>query len=177
MLAGYVSDTAASAQMGVAMTDTSWPHDNPFFDRWAVDAAFEHLRSPAEQVETIAANDDYGAVLPLSPWLKMPLGPGPVWTVWSHIHSYDATPAIEDDRLLDAAFDFLRTRRASMLRWGGLPTDTLSYARLLDYLRCRNLEFQVTKSGRRPMLVAEHPQGSKYVDDYLGGKRLREFRR
>jgi hypothetical protein len=64
-----------------------------------------------------------------------------------------------------------------MLRWGGLPTDTLSYARLLDYLRCRNLEFQVTKSGRRPMLVAEHPQGSKYVADYLGGKRLREFRR
>lgn len=176
MLASHATEMVVSADAGMAAPEALWPQHNPFFDSWALDAAVAHLRAPGEQVETVVAPDN-SALLPLAPWLNMPLGPGTVWTVWSHVHSYDATPSLENDALLDAVFAFLKRRRASMLRWSGLPTDTVSYARLIAYLQRRNLGFEVTKSGRRPMLVADHPDGARHVADYIGGKRLREFRR
>lgn len=132
---------------------------NPFLERWALDAALEHLADAAE-IDVLPLGDCVGSgpALPLVRLLKTPPGIGPVWSVWDHIHCFDTTPPVrgaDAGVVLDTVFGALARKRASLLRWSGLPTDTPFYRELLRYLRRAGLEFELTRSRARPVLLAE----------------------
>ncbi|MBX3531519.1 MAG: GNAT family N-acetyltransferase [Rhizobiaceae bacterium] len=150
---------------------------NPFHERSLVEAALRHLAGPREQVHLLGGNRPWEPALPLSKVMDTPLGA--VWTVWSHVHALDTTPGDTEDSplLLDRLFGFLRGQGASMLRWATLPADTSFYKVLTHWLEDSGLEFHVTKRIERPVLEAGRNGAETAFNDWVGGKRAREFRR
>jgi hypothetical protein len=150
---------------------------NPFFERWALDAAVGHLASSAQEVQVVPVGD-CGNALPLMRRWRTPPGIGPVWTVWDHIHCFDTTPAGDGatEAVAEAVFDFLAGKGASILRWSSLPADTPFYEKLIGYLERAGLSFEITKTQFRPVLSADGG-GGKDCASRLGEKRMNEFRR
>lgn len=153
------------------------PADNPFFEKWALEAAAQHLAEAARPVDVVSAAN--GSAIPLSRWLNAPAALGSVWTVWDHIHCFDTTPtgAADAASVMDCVLGHLNENGASMLRWSGLPTDTPFYRELMLYLDRAGLQFESTKARARPLLVASDASGSDAEAVRLGGKRMAEFRR
>lgn len=150
------------------------PADNPFFEKWALEAAAHHLAD--RPVDVVAAAD--GSLIPLTRWLNAPAALGSVWTVWDHIHCFDTTPAAANAAaVMDSLLGHLNENSASMLRWSGLPTDTPFYRELMLYLDHAGLQFESTKARARPLLLAGDAGESVADAARLGGKRMAELRR
>jgi hypothetical protein len=160
-----------------AVHDPVPPAANPFFEEWALDAALEHLAPSSAQIELVRIGEPGGprAALPLVRSWRVPFGIGPIWSVWDHIHCFDTTPShhSEPDAVLEAVFEVLSRKRASMLRWTGLPTDTAFYEALMRHLDRTGLEYRRTRTRLRPVLSA----GGALGGGELNGKRMSEFRR
>lgn len=151
---------------------------NPFHERTLVEAAARHLAGPGERLHLLRTGAaPWEPVLPLRHCAETPAGS--IWAVWSHVHALDTTPGGDGDfpALLNILFDFLRERRARVLRWATLPADTPFFEILVDWLEDNGLEHRVTKQVLRPVLRADAPEGAALPATYLDGKRLREFRR
>ncbi len=160
-----------------AVHELAPPAANPFFEEWALEAALEHLAPSSAEIELVRIGEPGSprAALPLVRSWRAPFGIGPIWSVWDHIHCFDTTPPdhSEPGAVLEAVFEVLSRKRASMLRWTGLPTDTAFYEALIRHLDRTGLEYRRTRTRSRPVLSA----GGALGRGELNGKRMSELRR
>ena len=163
---------------GIARWQFAASCGNPFAERFLVERAAAELAAPGEHIHLLNTDPTaWNALLPLKRLSRTPAGS--IWSVWSHVHALDTTPAEADqpEHLLEKLFDFLQGENAVMLRWATLAGDTPFYDALADWLRSKDLEFRVTKQVSRPVLAADAAFGAERLRARLHGKRLREFGR
>lgn len=156
------------------------PAGSPFMEQWAIVPAIRHLAEAEGPIATLGDGPaGETAELPLrGPDLSVP-GFGSIWAVWTHIHCFDPTPATgeDTDALLGRLVGDVERRGARLLRWTQLPTDTPFFERLERFLKRRGLSHRITRAVARPVLHAGVPGAAEALNERIGTKRLREFRR
>lgn len=132
---------------------------NPFFERWMLLPALEHLRGSSKVVVALVTDDREGTLIGLVPLVTlrqyrgMPL---PHSAVWKHVHCFLGTPLLRRGRETTAleallSCDGLEGAATALLSIEG---DGVTANTLRSLLRQRSYAFDLIDTYQRPMFEA-----------------------
>ncbi|MFZ3032953.1 MAG: GNAT family N-acetyltransferase [Parvibaculum sp.] len=159
---------------------------NPLFEPTTLIAAMTHLqgKSPVQialiwrKVEGDARRELIGLFPYFTPRLYLGL-PVPVWSIWTHIHSFLATPVVRAGYELDAIrqfMDFADQSGATMVRFPIFQADGAFGPALAEIILERQLPTVETGKHERAFLKADM-DGDTYLATHMRKKKRKEYNR
>jgi len=160
---------------------------NPLFEAATLVAAMEHLQDKARPVHVaLIWRRGEGAASPeligLFPYFapRFYLGiPTSIWSIWTHIHSFLATPVVREGYELDAIrlfLDFANQSGASMIRFPIFQSDGAFGPALAEVILERQLAMVETDRHERAFLKADS-DGETYLAVNMRKKKRKEYSR
>ena len=159
---------------------------NPLFEAATLIAAMTHLqgKSPVHvaliwhRAESVARRELIGLFPYFAPRFYMGL-PVPVWSIWTHIHSFLATPIVREGFELDAIrlfLDFADQSHAAMVRFPLFQADGAFGPALAEVILERHLPMVETERHERAFLDADM-DGEAYLAAHMRKKKRKEYNR
>lgn len=159
---------------------------NPFYEPFALLAAWRHLAPEGLRVVLVWAPNELpgqppllGGVFPIVRRNRYKGLPITVFSMWSHLYMYYATPLVHAEhatRVLETFFGWLRDGGAALFEWPMLSSDRAFRHALIDTLnRSGSTAFHdkaYTRAYFRPAADVE-----RYLEYSLSGKKRKELRR